>query len=227
MSFAMKLCPSILIWLLSWLCVQASLGRVSNSPCWTMQRPWPLEMSIATMRIGMASSSGQCFLATGRETGAASSGKALPPLISFGLGVQLHFEAALRQQQLRAPFEQLPLTDQDLHFAMTACANPSVDLRRLRSRMTKRLQELSRTIDFTCFQMSRSFNYPPFGVLPGTVILECLLSCCVGLTHTSFASHSWISCCGFCAPGARVSTTACRLHHAPATCQVIPPWRIR
>ena len=60
-------------------------------------------------------------MSVGMQTGAASSGKAAPPLIPFGLGQDGHFTFALQQQAVGTPFELDPIVDDDLHYTPLLC----------------------------------------------------------------------------------------------------------
>ena len=67
------------------------------------------------------------FLPSCRGRLASASKKALPPLISFGVGADGHFQQALRCQEVGPPFERWAIVDRDVQFAAElSCYEPSL-----------------------------------------------------------------------------------------------------
>eukprot|EP00438_Fugacium_kawagutii_P020457 Skav206762 [mRNA] locus=scaffold167:384381:393045:- [translate_table: standard] len=80
----------------------------------------------------------------GDQAGAASSSKAAPPLIPFGVGPDMHFEHALRIKEHGSPFEQFALVDEDLEFAARLSSGEPSGVRKLRDRIGRWFSELGR-----------------------------------------------------------------------------------
>ena len=72
-------------------------------------------------------------MSVGTQTGAASSGKAAPPLVPFGLGPDGHFQFASMVQSVGTPFEIEPIVDDDLAFASFTSAASGLDIRKIRT----------------------------------------------------------------------------------------------
>ena len=83
-------------------------------------------------------------MSVGTQTGAASSGKAAPPLVPFGLGPDGHFQFASMVQSVGTPFEIEPIVDDDLAFASFTSAAGGLDIRKIRTHSLKILEELGR-----------------------------------------------------------------------------------
>ena len=80
--------------------------------------------------------------AEGQQAGALSHKAALPPLLSFGLDPDTHFQRACLRSQAPIPTEQSPLLDDDLWFVAELYASRSEDLPRLREQSLGILKEL-------------------------------------------------------------------------------------
>ena len=80
--------------------------------------------------------------AEGQQAGAHSHRAALPPLFPFGMDPDQHFKQACRRAQLPLPFEQVPVLDQDLHFAAYLHARVRGHLRQWRRHAIGALKEL-------------------------------------------------------------------------------------
>ena len=83
-------------------------------------------------------------MSVGTQTGAASSGKAAPPLVPFGLGPDGHFQFASMVQSVGTPFEIEPIVDDDLAFASFTSAASGLDIRKIRTHSLRILEELGR-----------------------------------------------------------------------------------
>ena len=169
-------------------------NMVQASDTWDGFPAGPL-LASSQVRHGLA-------LASGHQPGAAASGKAMPPLISFGLGPDDHFKPALRQLAIGTPFEQLPLADDDLWFAARGASKPP-STRALRQRMLSWLQELGRRLQPVTDHV-RKFQSPEvrsvtqsrhiilFGVImllmswPDLGFVQCLLG---GFPAVGFSPH--------------------------------------
>eukprot|EP00439_Symbiodinium_sp_Y106_P020522 s8919_g2.t1 len=68
----------------------------------------------------------------GQQAGALNQRAALPPLLSFGLSVDEHFEQASGRLRSPMPTEQAPVLDRDLVFAASYTAENRTNLRTLR-----------------------------------------------------------------------------------------------
>ena len=77
-----------------------------------------------------------------QQPGAAAAAKALPPMIPFGVGEDRHFELALELQQRPTPFESMGVVDDDLIFAAAWYSAQGVELREVRRRTGRWLQQL-------------------------------------------------------------------------------------
>ena len=80
--------------------------------------------------------------AEGQQAGALSHKAALPPLLSFGLDPDTHFQRACLRSQAPILTEQSPLLDDDLWFVAELYASRSEDLPRLREQSLGILKEL-------------------------------------------------------------------------------------
>ena len=80
--------------------------------------------------------------AEGQQAGALSHKAALPPLLSFGLDPDTHFQRACLRSQVPIPTEQSPLLDDDLWFVAELYASRPKDLPRLREQSLGILREL-------------------------------------------------------------------------------------
>eukprot|EP00439_Symbiodinium_sp_Y106_P002518 s4306_g1.t1 len=70
--------------------------------------------------------------ADGQQAGALNQRAALPPLLSFGLSVDEHFEQATARLRSPMPTEQAPVLDRDLAFAASYTAENRTNFRALR-----------------------------------------------------------------------------------------------
>ena len=82
--------------------------------------------------------------ADGQQAGALNQRTALPPLLSFGLSVDEHFEQATARLRSPMPTEQAPVLDRDLAFAASYTAENRTNLRALRQHAVGAVKELKR-----------------------------------------------------------------------------------
>ena len=82
--------------------------------------------------------------ADGQQAGALNQRAALPPLLSFGLSVDEHFEQATTRLRSPMPTEQAPVLDRDLVFAASYTAENRTNLRTLRQYAVGAVKELKR-----------------------------------------------------------------------------------
>lgn len=80
----------------------------------------------------------------GKQSGAYNQKAALPPVVSYGLTPDQHFEQALHVGQSLLPTEYPAVLDADLHFAADVCRSHRGHLRELRTRAMGMLRELHR-----------------------------------------------------------------------------------
>ena len=82
--------------------------------------------------------------ADGQQADALNQRAALPPLLSFGLSVDEHFEQATARLRSPMPTEQAPVLDRDLAFAASYTAENRTNLRALRQHAVGAVRELKR-----------------------------------------------------------------------------------
>ena len=85
-----------------------------------------------------------CNGRNGQQAGALNQRTALPPLLSFGLSVDEHFEQATARLRSPMPTEQAPVLDRDLAFAASYTAENRTNLRALRQHAVGAVKELKR-----------------------------------------------------------------------------------
>ena len=119
-----------------------------NAPPFDLYRRW--------LRVSELDWAGACGPATGPSTvrilqraagqqaGALSQRAALPPVISFGLPADVHFQQALARIRTPMPTEQAPVLDNDLQFAADFTASQRTRLRQWRQDAMGALRELKR-----------------------------------------------------------------------------------
>ena len=118
-------------------------------PCFSSFRTWRSHNSLlpdmpAGPRVVSLAERSMFRMTLGVQTGAGASGKAAPPLVSFGLGADGHFAAASEFRTLGTPFEHDPLVDDDLWFAAEQTALHYGCARTERERVYRVLTELGR-----------------------------------------------------------------------------------
>lgn len=80
--------------------------------------------------------------AEGQQAGAMSHKAALPPLLSFGLSIDEHFQQSLTLGHQPLPTERPPLLDDDLWFCAEQHWRPPTELYALRKRAIGAIKEL-------------------------------------------------------------------------------------